>query len=107
MHRMAVSLCVRGASDRSMSWTYGEIPFVLSMKELFTRGSKFAQSKAGGWPSRKSVSFIYIHLAPQTVLGIRGQTERSPRYLEELPGIWQTSRLSPSFPRVSRRAGSG
>src|SRR5262245_16052136 len=39
MHRQVASWCARGASDRSMPRTRGEIPCVSSKRERFTRGS--------------------------------------------------------------------
>ena len=36
-HQAAASSCVHGANDRSMRWIHGEIPFVSSRKEPFTR----------------------------------------------------------------------
>jgi hypothetical protein len=37
MRREVVLSCARGASDRSMPRTHGEIPFVSSKREPFTR----------------------------------------------------------------------
>src|SRR5262249_39251429 len=43
MHRQVASWCARGASDRSMPRTRGEIPCVSSKRELFTRGKRRTQ----------------------------------------------------------------
>src|SRR6516164_6520839 len=36
-HQAAASSCAHGANDRSMLWIHGEIPFVSSSREPFTR----------------------------------------------------------------------
>src|SRR5262249_60873101 len=45
-HQAAASSCAHGENDRSMRWIHGEIPFVSSRRERFTReGTSPSQGK--------------------------------------------------------------
>ena len=46
-HQAAASSCILGANGRSMRWIHGEIPFVSSRREPFTReGTSLPQRKS-------------------------------------------------------------